>query len=191
MLILSTIKLYDLEGDPEGRVDWPHRASFSSPAMSVNEVLILAIRWLHNTAAVAWVGGGLFYLLVLRPRLKGSRGIEDAGIARDFRALVTMAMGLLLITGAILTFNRLTSGFVGPAYVITLVVKVSLAFYMFYLVRFLRRRTYPEDEPIAGSGPRRWRTLLSSANTVVALGVIVFLLADILRALFERGLKGG
>ena len=40
--------------------------------MSLNDVLFLVMRWLHNIAAVAWVGGGIYYLLILRPRLRRS-----------------------------------------------------------------------------------------------------------------------
>ena len=158
--------------------------------MSVSDVLLLAIRWLHAISAVAWVGGGLFYLLILRPTVRRSQSNADVAIGRDFRALVTTAMGILLVTGAIVTFNRLTSESVGPAYVITLAIKIALALYMFYLVRFLRRRTYPSDPLIEATGVRRWTFVLSSGTTVVVLGLIVFLLADILSVLFEQGLKG-
>ena len=155
--------------------------------MSVSEVILLIIRWLHSIAAVAWVGGGLFYLLILRPSLRRSHGTADAAIGQDFRALVATAMGVLVVTGIVMTFNRLTSDFVGAAYVIVLAIKIAMALYMFYLVRFLRSRTYPNDPQEEATGYRRWVT---GGTTVVILGVIVFLLADILSALFEEGLRG-
>ena len=158
--------------------------------MSVSDVLFLIIRWLHAIAAVAWVGGGLFYLLILRPSLRRSHGADDTAIGEDFRALVTTAMGILLVTGVIMTFNRLTSGFVGASYVVVLVIKITMAFYMFYLVRFLKSRTYPNDPQQGAVGYRRWVSVVSGGTTVVILGVIVFLLADILSALFEEGLEG-
>jgi putative copper export protein len=170
--------------------------------MSPTDILLLIIRWLHNISAVAWIGGGLFYLLILRGRRRGEPNgasperspfpagkdaVEgtDSSIAADFRALVYTAMGILLVTGVILTFHRLTSNFAGPAYAIVLAIKITLALYMFYLVRFLRSRSYPHDTP----NPPKWLSITSSAATVVILGLIVFLLADILAALFENALK--
>ena len=153
--------------------------------MSVNDVLFVTIRWVHAIAAVSWVGGGLFYLLILKPRLKAFPSDANAAIVQDFRALVTTAMGMLLVTGVILTFDRLTSGSTGVAYVAVLSVKIGMALYMFYTVRFLGSRTYPADPP-----RRSWTTPLTSGTAVVALGIIVFLLADVLSALFEQGLKG-
>lgn len=158
--------------------------------MSVSDILFLIIRWLHAISAVAWIGGGLFYLLVLRPSLRRSLSSANAAIGQEFLALVTTAMGILLVTGVILSFDRLTSGFVGAAYAIVLAIKISLALYMFYLVRFLRSRTYPDDPQGQTTGFQKWVTALSSGTTVVVLGVIVFLLADILSALFEQGLRG-
>ena len=38
--------------------------------MGVLDWILLVIRWAHAVAAVAWVGGGIFYLMVLRPALR-------------------------------------------------------------------------------------------------------------------------
>ena len=125
--------------------------------MSVADYLMLAIRWLHTMSAVAWVGGGMFYLLVLRPAIRHSGPMDRslaAAIGHEFRGLVDVSIAVLIITGAILTFDRLTSTFVGAAYAVVLASKVALAFYAFYLVRFLRRSSYPEEPE--GSG--RWPT---------------------------------
>lgn len=153
--------------------------------MSLNDILFLLMRWIHNLAAVAWVGGGIYYLLILRPRLR--RSPEDApNPGRDYVSLVNTAFGVLLVTGAVLTFHRVTSGFVGVPYVVVLAVKVLLAFCMFYLVRFLPNRQ-PKNAQMAS---RKWLPFVSNATAVVILGVIVLLLADVLSSLFEQGLKG-
>ena len=156
-------------------------------------MLLLIIRWLHALAAVAWVGGGLFYLLVLRPSLGNSDGGSVEG-ARDvgerFRNLVNTAIAVLLVTGVILTVSRLTSDYVAIPYVVVLVIKIALALYMFYLVRFLRPGTYPAEELGRSHGFQRLTTLFSGATAVLVLGVIVFLLADILRSLIEKGIEG-
>ena len=153
--------------------------------MSLNDVLFLVMRWLHNIAAVAWVGGGIYYLLILRPRLRRSPQ-DTPNPGQDYLSLVNTAFGILLVTGAVLTFHRVTSGFIGVPYVAVLAVKIFLAFCMFYLVRFLPSRR------LRGAGPssRQWLPTVSNATSVVILGVIVLLLADVLSSLFEQGLKG-
>ena len=161
--------------------------------MSFPDVLLLIIRWLHAMAAVAWVGGGIFYLMVLRPSIRNSNGDSALGIRRlgeQFRHLVNTAIAVLLVTGAVLTLSRLTSNYVGIPYVIVLVIKIVLALYMFYLVRFLRPRTYPEDASTTATGLQRFTSIFSGATAVLVMGVIVFLLADILRALIEDGIQG-
>ena len=153
--------------------------------MSLNDILFLAMRWIHNLAAVAWVGGGIYYLLILRPRLRRSPSDDNLNPGRDYLSLVNTAFGVLLVTGAVLTFHRVTSGFIGVPYVAVLAVKIFLAFCMFGLVRFLpNRRSKDNDSPT-----RRWIPYVSNATAVVILGVIVLLLADVLSSLFEQGLK--
>ena len=161
--------------------------------MSFPDVLLLAIRWLHALAAVAWVGGGIFYLLVLRPTLRDS-GSDPNGVTRrlgeQFRHLVNTAIAVLVVTGVILTVTRLTSDYGGVPYVVVLGIKIALALYMFYLVRFLRQRTYPLDDATEVKGLRRITTGFTGATAVLALGVVVLLLADILQALVEKGIEG-
>ena len=156
-------------------------------------MLLLAIRWLHALAAVAWVGGGIFYLLVLRPTLRDS-GSDPNGATRrlgeQFRHLVSTAIAVLVVTGVILTVTRLTSDYVGVPYVVVLGIKIGLALYMFYLVRFLRQRTYPDDDAAEGRGLRRITAGFTGATAVLVLGVAVLLLADILQALVEKGIEG-
>ena len=85
----------------------------------------------------------MFYLLVLRPALRRSpdaaRSINEA-VAAEFRIIVETCMFVLLATGVILTFNRLTPGVVGVPYAATLAVKIALAIWMFVLARGRRRR---------------------------------------------------
>ena len=164
----------------------------SNDFMSFTEVLLLAIRWLHAVAAVAWVGGGIFYFLVLRPAIKSSSAQDEtsyAEVGQRFRHLVGTAMAVLIITGAVLTISRLTSEHGGLPYIVVLAIKVSMALYMFYLARFhLRSGRIAES----GEQPGRFRKvygLATGTTAVLVLGVIIFLLADILAGLVEQSLK--
>ena len=69
----------------------------------------------------------------------------------EFRGLVNTAIAVLLLTGVILSVARLTEDSITIAYVAVLVVKIVLALYMFYVVRFLRPATYT----VKGTRPRR------------------------------------
>ena len=162
--------------------------------MDVLDWILVAIRWIHALAAVAWVGGSIFYVLVLRPSQKrspdgGDRRVRDA-TAQEFRGLVNTAIGVLLLTGVILSVSRLTASAAALPYMAVLAVKIVLALYMFYTVRFFRRRSYPDPVTIEGGRWARLRANLSGTTAVLVIGVVVFGLADVLDALFEFGLAG-
>ena len=165
--------------------------------MSVNDLFLLIVLWAHLVSATAWVGGSIFYLFVLRPALrKSAEGGREINIAAadEFRAMVDTAIFVLLATGIILTFNRLTPGVIGVQYALVLAVKIALSVWMFILARDRRRRTalleLHRERPTPPSGP--WRKVLralSGYNTLVILGLVVFLLADALDVIFESALN--
>ena len=164
--------------------------------MSVSDVFLLVVRWLHLISAAAWIGGSLFYLLVLRPVLRRSpesSGLLSAATASEFRTLVDTSIFVLLATGIILTFNRLTPGVVGVPYVATLGLKIALAVWMFVLARGRRRRsilldTYREPRSKASTRLQKVLRAVSGYNGIVILGIVVFLLSDLLKVLFEMAI---
>ena len=166
--------------------------------MDALDWILVAIRWTHAIAAVAWVGGSIFYLLALRPGLRRSpgagAGMEEAesSVAREFRVLVNTAISVLLISGVVLTLSRLTSDAASPAYIGVLAGKIALAMYMFFAVWLMQRRSSAarDEGDAAGGTLARWRKRLTGPGAVLVSGVVVFGLADVLDALFERGLVG-
>ena len=164
--------------------------------MSAGDLFLLVVRWVHLVAAAAWIGGGLFYLLALRPALRtapdSGRQVNIAAAA-EFRAWVDTCIFVLLATGVILTFNRLTPGVVGVPYAATLAAKIALSIWMFALARGRRRRNALLDEHRAPPRPgasrlRRAARAFSGYNAIVILGIVVFLLADALKVMFEQAL---
>ena len=159
--------------------------------MDALDWILLAIRWGHAVSAVAWVGGGIFYLIVLRPAIRQSQGLpKDTGraIGVEFRGLVSTAIAVLLITGVILSASRLTEDVITSPYVVVLVVKIALALYMFYVVRFMRQDSYPEDRTL---GDSRWQRLsgrLTGTTAILVTGIVVIGLSDILDGLLENAL---
>lgn len=142
--------------------------------------LLVLIRWFHAVAAAAWVGGMLFYVAVLTPALKhmdvgSQRGAFVATLARQFKELTQAAIAVLLLTGVVLTFDRLSQPHVLQFYAIVLAVKIVLSLLMVALAGGLgRKRVAKARLP--------W---VSVPYLILALGLIVYLLALLLQVLFD------
>ena len=70
-------------------------------------------------------------------------------------------------------------------------VKFLLALWMFYIVLSKRQRLLSTTNPAPNENKSLWQKTgetLVSYNTLVVLGVVIFLLADILRQLVEKAL---
>ena len=159
--------------------------------MGVVDWILVVIRWGHAVAAVSWVGGGIFYLLVLRPAIRRAQGMPaetGTAIREEFRGLVTTAIAVLLLTGVILSVARLTGGAATVPYAIVLGVKIALALYMFYVVRIVRRGDYEAGQETGGALLRRIARRCSSPMALLLIGVVVIGLSDVLDALIERAL---
>ena len=165
--------------------------------MTLNEAFLLVVRWVHLTASVAWVGGGIFYLFVLRPALRRS---ADTGrevnryTAAEFKVLVDVCFFIIVVTGISLTFDRLSQGVTGSAYVIVLAVKIVLSIWMFVLASRRRRRTVLTEAHVAptelpAGHLHRVLRAVSGYNTIIILGVVVFFLADLLKVMYEMALR--
>ena len=160
--------------------------------MSVLDWILVGIRWAHALAAVTWVGGSIFFLLVLRPALRrsDSGGVVGRLAGAEFRNLVNTAIAVLVLSGVVLSVSRLTSTATSLPYVIVLAVKVAVALYMFSVVWLLQRRS-GTGKPATGNGllARVKRGLVSPVAIIIG-GTLAIGLADVLDALFERGLAG-
>ena len=156
--------------------------------MDFADVILLIIRWAHALAAVIWIGGSLFMLLAARPALRALRnepgndqasGLLARALSAEFRPIVLTAIGVLIVSGVLLTVDRLTSDAAGMAYTAVLVAKIVLAVYAFVIAWLLPRRANGAGG-VAGA--------LSGPAALTTAGVIVIGLADVLTWLFERGL---
>jgi hypothetical protein len=147
--------------------------------MTLTELLLVVMRWLHATAAVAWIGAIWFELFVALPALStGEPTIPANTILARFdagmREIVQTVLIVFLVSGAILTVERLSRGAAGAPYVITLGVKLVLAVVMFQVgFRFRGAR-----------GQRRVRGL----RIMAGLGLAIMLLATVLKWLYEQAL---
>ena len=153
----------------------------------MGDVFLLIVRWLHAIAAVAWVGGGIFYWVVLRPALRA----QDANsfMARvagpEFGQLVGVAMGTLILTGSILAVDRLSEQAATGTYGVVLGLKILASAWMFAVV-VARRRPRRGGQPQGSS--RTAMSFLTSVNMSIIVGLVVFFLSDLLGFLIERNL---
>jgi hypothetical protein len=91
-------------------------------------------------------------------------------------------MGVLLLTGGYLVFDRLTQTTIGLSYVIVLVLKVTFAIAMFVLAFYLGQSN------IRRMAKRSTRLSKVAPQLMVALGILVFVLGALLNSLFEASI---
>ena len=153
------------------------------------DLFLTVIGWIHAVAAVAWVGGGIFYWVVLRPAVRAGTLPESISrfAAVEFGQLVVLAMWALVITGGVLMFTKLSESTATLSYGIVLAIKVLLSAWMFFLTVNRRGRRTPTG---TAGRLRSAMNVLGHVNMTVVLGIIVFLLSDILRWLVVRELSG-
>ena len=164
--------------------------------MDGSDLWRILLQWVHLLAAVAWVGGSLFFWLVWRPAAR--RAAEkaaaqpessseasgpswrafEAAVRREFRDVVKIAVGALVLTGAVLTFDRLAGAEASLLYGVVLGLKVAAAVAMIWLVGLLRPRRAGHRD---GVGIRR------APELVLILGGLTFLLAIVLRVIRTTG----
>jgi len=144
----------------------------------------LLMRAAHILAGATWVGGSMMYLVVVLPalRLGGPAPAVSAQVAALFKRMVNICVGVLLLTGAYLTFDRLSQTTLGLPYVIVLGLKIIAALFMFILAMYLAQSN------IRRLAKRNTRISKVAPQLMLALGILVFLLGALLNSLFEAAL---
>jgi putative copper export protein len=147
------------------------------------EIRVL-VRAAHIIAAAAWVGGSIMYLVVILPALKlgGPAPAVAARIADLYKRMVNICIGVLLLSGAFLTFDRLTQTMLGWPYLVVLGLKIIAALAMFILAMYLGQSN------IRRLAKRSTRLSKVAPQLLLALGIVVFLLGALLNSLFEAAI---
>ena len=148
------------------------------------------MRWAHFISASAWIGGGIFWLVVLRPAVKNDKSDDsriNKNVSSEFRSLVDTCLFVLLATGAVMTFDRLTPGTLGVSYLIVLGVKLSMVAVMFYMVRDKRQTAwdYKSLRNIRKNPKGSIFRVIAGYNLIIVLGLSVYLLSSLLRSMYE------
>ncbi len=158
--------------------------------MDAGTLLMIVVRWAHSLATIVWLGGAAYQLLIQARAVEQLAPDAAAEFNRAtglrFRQWLNGAMVVFIVSGVILTFERLASRGATIQYGIVLGVKVALVLWIFGLAQGLgrRRRTVPQGR-FAGI-----RQQLGSPQALLWLGVIVVLLAAVLKTIYEQALRG-
>lgn len=157
--------------------------------MDPSDVFQVLLLWSHAMAAVAWVGGSLFYAVVLGPAVAEVGSTAErrsllAVVGREFREVVRLAILVFVFTGLILAYSRTSQPRISTAYVVVLVVKAILSLVMFWLAGRVGRPA--EADGSNGKRPAAW---LTPPYLILELGLVIYGLSLVLRVLFEKTLS--
>jgi putative copper export protein len=150
---------------------------------------MLEIHWLmrtaHLLAGATWVGGSMMYLLVVLPALRLGEPAPkvSAAIATQFKRLTNLCIGVLLLSGGYLVFDRLTQTTLGWPYLLVLILKIVAALAMFALALYMGQSN---ARKIAKRSTRFSR---AAPQLMVSLGILVFVLGGLLNLLFEMTIR--
>ena len=142
------------------------------------------VRSLHILAAAVWVGGSFMYLMVVIPALRNGEATPrvSAQIAILFKRMVNYCVGILLLSGAYLTFDRLTQTTLGWLYLVVLGLKIVIAISMFVLALYLGQ------SHVRRLAKRSTRLSKIAPQLMLVLGILVFILGAFLNHLFEMAI---
>ena len=143
---------------------------------------------IHLTAVAAWMGGMLFFLLVLRPTLKKMNNPEiGRSIGRIFQEISEIALWIIIGSGLLLSLDRWLLANIQASYIVVLSIKLVLVVWIVLIALNLWSRV--TRARLANTEPSMMDRILRAAgstNTQLALAVLVTFLAEVLRVIYNR-----
>ena len=144
--------------------------------MEAGDWFRVGLRLAHALAAMVWLGGGVYYLLALRPAGREADEPPRAFISAAqgyFGEWAQVAAMVMVVTGGVLVVDRLANGNAGLTYIALMAVKIVAALAAFWL---------------AGIRPRRLTGRRAASEVIVALGLLAFGIGVALSSVY--GLSG-
>jgi uncharacterized membrane protein len=152
--------------------------------LDIAEAGQVILRLAHGLAAAIWVGGGAYFLLAVRPNLRKANDEATRAFAgevqREFGEWASVATIVMIATGVILMFERLSGGQGTTLYVALLAIKIAAAVVAFWMTGVLR--------PSRGPGRRKRTGKLDTAWLVLGLSAAAFLLGALLTTIYPADL---
>lgn len=151
--------------------------------MDVPTVARVLLRLAHGLASVLWLGGAAYYLLALRPQVKqADPAVRDVVRAaqKEFGEWASVATLIMVATGVVLMFDRLTDGQGTATYVALLGLKIISAVIAFWMVSSISRRRRRQ--------PTR-RRALDRSWIILMLGTGAFIIGVVLSSVYPNGIS--
>lgn len=141
--------------------------------------------WLHILAAVVWIGGMAFNLLVVRPSMSSVEPLQRIKLAvailKRFILLVWASIGLLVVTGVLMALPKFSFT---TTYGITLLFKLAIVGVMISIVIFIRYFLLPKLEFLIAQSSSDVSKTIGRIVTLVKVnlvfGIFVLLLSEFL-----------
>ena len=148
-------------------------------------------------AAAIWVGTNIVQMILYKPNTNSIRVTKSKNefqqLGKIFKPVVDICIIILIATGAIIVFNRLTSNDITVTYVVTLGIKVALTAWMLILLHSERKHITAISDLDQNSTQSGWfnrtKLILSGYNGLTVVGIVVFFLYELLSSLFEDILR--
>lgn len=157
--------------------------------MDIPSITRLLLRLAHAISAAAWLGGGAYYVIALRPHLRtadeSARAVAREA-QREFGRWATLATLIMIGSGVVLMYDQLSGGRGSLVYVILLVIKVGAAAAAFRLSGAFSRRRVAPVRTRAKVQPRP--TWIDRAWLILWLGTLAFVLGVALSVFYPSGI---
>ena len=148
------------------------------------------VTWTHIVSSTIWIGGSIFYFLILNPVLNRSLGSNNDMaklIGREFSSVVKICISALIVSGVIMLFNQLAApDTINYMYLVIFFIKILLFIWMILIITRHRRST-----KIVGTLTTKGLTFLEKIDyycfgysTLVLLAIFVYFISNALRIIF-------
>jgi putative copper export protein len=142
-------------------------------------LFFLLIKLIHITASTVWVGGSLFFLLVVNQSLTNENKFIKGILGANFKQIVDLCIWVLLLSGIILTVNKLTSNSATVVYGSLLGFKLALVAWTTFLIWF-KKPSKSHFSLEVDSKSQIVKDFFSRDRISVLLGVIIIYISETL-----------
>lgn len=146
-------------------------------------IITIFIKWLHSVAAMSWVGGSIFFALIIRPvqsSMKQEYSIVFKNISIIYRDLVDISVIGLILSGIFLMFTKLSENITNE-WIIVFSIKLFISIIMFYLVWRFRQEDFSYHKKSKGFYGKL--SFLLGYNAIIFFGVTIFLITSMMSQL--------
>ena len=142
------------------------------------DLITIFIKWLHSIAAMSWVGGSVFFALIIRPvqsSMNRKYSVVFKNISIIYRDLVDISVIGIILSGIFLMFTKLSENITNE-WIIVFLIKLFISVIMFYLVWRFRQKDFSYKSKTKGLYGRL--SFFLGYNAIIFFGVIIFLLTS-------------